>query len=272
MIGAIIGDTVGSRFEFDNIHRKDFDFLTPECALTDDSIMSIAVAEAIMKWEDNGFRKNKDYKKLSDYAISSMRHWGRKYPNAGYGGHFAMWLTSDDMGPYNSCGNGAAMRISPIGWVAESLEECIAMSRAVTEVTHNHPDGIKGAEATAVQIYLARKGMSINELRKYEEEHYYPLDNYSFKFLKKHYKWHSLCDGTCQAAFVSLYESSSFEDAIRNTISLGGDCDTTGAICGAIAEAIYPIDEKLNEKIKTYMSQEEQNVLEEFQKRYVYVA
>lgn len=269
MIGAIIGDTTGSRFEFDNINTKKFTLLTPECFLTDDSIMCIAVAEAVMKWEDDGYKEKKDYRKLGEYAVSEMRKWGRKYPGAGYGGHFALWLESDDMGPYNSCGNGAAMRISAVGWAAESIEECIAMSRAVTEVTHNHPDGIKGAEATAVQIYLAKNGMSIKELRKYEEEHYYSLEEYSFTYLRDNYRWQSLCDGTCQAAFVSLYESTDFEDAIRNCISIGGDCDTTAAICGAIAEAVYPIDGKLREKIKSYMSDEEKRVVEEFQSRYV---
>ncbi len=269
MIGAIIGDTVGSRFEFDNIHRKDFDFLTSECALTDDSIMSIAVAEAVMKWEDDGWREIKDYKMLSDYAVSSMREWGRKYPDAGYGGNFSLWLESDNMGPYNSCGNGAAMRISPVGWVAETLEECINLSRAVTEVTHNHPDGIKGAEATAVQIFLAKNGTGLKELRKYEEEHYYSLERYSFKYLRKHYEWESLCDGTCQAAFVSLYESHSFEDAVRNAVSLGGDSDTIGAICGSVAEALYPVEEDLIKRIETYMNDEERDVVERFRRRYV---
>lgn len=269
MIGAIIGDTAGSRFEFANIHTMKFTLLTPECSLTDDSIMSIAVAEAVMEWEDDGYREKKNYEKLKEYAVSQMRRWGRKYPDAGYGGHFAMWLESDDMGPYNSCGNGSAMRISPVGWASESLEECIAMSRAVTEVTHNHPDGIMGAEATAVQIFLSRKGMSLDELKKYEEEHYYPLDNYSWDYLKDHYKWHSLCDGTCQAAFTALYESKSYEDAVRSSISLGGDSDTIAAICGAIAEAVYPIDRKLREKIASYMSEEEKDVVRKFQSRYV---
>ena len=153
MLGAIIGDTVGSRFEFDNNHTKDFEFLTKECRPTDDSVMTIAIADAIMQWDHEG---RPSYGRLSELAAESMRMWGRAYPRAGYGGHFAMWLVDDSMGPYNSCGNGSAMRVSPVGWAATSLEECIAMSRAVTEVTHNHPDGIKGAEATAVQVFLAR--------------------------------------------------------------------------------------------------------------------
>ena len=168
MLGAIIGDTVGSRFEFDNNDSKEFEFLNSNCSFTDDSVMTIAIADAIMQWDIEG---RPSFKRLSELASSSMRMWGRAYPYAGYGGHFARWLESDSMGPYFSCGNGSAMRVSPVGWAAGTLEECIAMSRAVTEVTHNHPDGIKGAEATAVQVFLARQGMTLPELKEYEQRH-----------------------------------------------------------------------------------------------------
>ncbi len=145
------------------------------------------------------------------------------------------------MGRYNSCGNGSAVRISAVGWASGTKEECIAMSRTVTVVTHNHSDGIKGAKATALQIFLAfRENMSLKELKKFEEEEYYSLKGYDFKTLEKSYSWHSLCDGTCQAAFSSLYESVSFEDAIRNFLSIGVDTDTTSAICDLMAEAVYP--------------------------------
>lgn len=269
MIGAIIGDTVGSRFEFNNIHTKDFEFLSPKCFLTDDSIMTIAVAEAIIEWIDTNGREEKDYSKLSKYAEASMRKWGLKYPDVGYGTHFKRWLNDPSMGPYNSCGNGSAMRISPIGWVAETKEECILMTKAVTEVTHNHIDGIKGAEATAMQIFLARaENMDKDALKRYEEENYYSLDGYEFETLKRSYTWQSLCDGTCQAAFSSLYNSTSFEDAIRNCILIGGDVDTTGAICGSIAEVIYPVESAIREKIRTYMTKEELSVLDEFESRF----
>ncbi len=265
MIGAIIGDTVGSRFEFHNIHTKDFEFLNRRCFLTDDSIMTIAIAEAILMWEKEG-RPN--YDRLSELAESCMRKWGNKYPNAGYGDHFRLWLSDYSMGPYNSCGNGSAMRISPVGWAARSVEECILMSRAVTRVTHNHPDGIMGAEATAVQIFLARKGMGLDELKAYEEAHYYPIP-YDLSWLMKNYEWCSICDGTCQPAFQCLYESTGFEDAIRNCMAIGGDCDTTGAICGGIAEAVYGVPEELKKAIRRYMYSDEIAVVDEFLNEYM---
>ena len=265
MLGAIIGDTVGSRFEFFNTDSKDFVFLHKNCSFTDDSVMTIAIAEGMLQWDREG---RPSYERLSEIAIDRMRIWGREYPWAGYGGHFAAWLEDFSMGPYNSCGNGAAMRISPVGWAATSLEECINMSRAVTEVTHNHPDGIKGAEATAVQIFLARQGMGLKELKEYEQAHYYPI-NHDLKWYLENYKWHSLCNGTCQPAYECLYESTGFEDAIRNCMAVGGDCDTTGAICGGIAEAAYGIPEAIKEKIREYLDENQLDVIDAFEKRFV---
>lgn len=264
MIGAIIGDTVGSRFEFHNIHTKEFDFLTKDCFCTDDSVMSIAIADAIIQWDKKG---RPSYEELSDLAATAMRTWGKRYPYAGYGGHFRQWLADDNMGPYNSCGNGSAMRIRSVGWAASSLDECMDMSRAVTVVTHNHRDGIKGAEATAVQIFLARNGSSLEHLRKYEEHNYYRIE-YDLAWLRKNYEWCSVCDGTCQAAFVCLYESTGFEDAIRNCMAIGGDCDTTGAICGGIAEAVYGVPEELKQKIRTYLDEAQLEVVDEFCRRF----
>lgn len=268
MLGAIIGDTVGSRFEWHNIHTKKFDFLPDSCYLTDDSIMTIAIAEAILQWDDNKGREKNNYAMLSDLAIKSMRKWGAKYPYAGYGGGFRNWLSNPEQGPYNSCGNGAAMRISPVGWAAYDLEDCISMSKAVTEVTHNHPDGIMGAEATAVQIFQAIQGQNLRELEDYETKHYYSIE-YGMDWLSKNYTWHSLCDGTCQAAFTCLYESDNFEDAIRNCMSIGGDCDTTGAICGGIAEAVYGIPDNIAERIMDFMGDEQIQVVMDFQERFM---
>ncbi len=171
------------------------------------------------------------------------------------------------MGPYNSCGNGAAMRISPVGWAAGSLEECIAMSRAVTDVTHNHPDGIMGAEATAVQIFFARQGMGLAELKKYEEDHYYKIEH-DLAWLRRNYDWHSLCDGTCQPAYECLYESLSYEEAIRNCMAIGGDCDTTGAICGGIAEAVWGVPADIEKKARTYLDKYQLGVIDEFREKY----
>ncbi len=265
MIGAIIGDTVGSRFEFHNIHTKAFKFLHGRCHPTDDSVMTIAIAEAILMWEKEG---RPTYGRLSELAAHSMRKWGNRYPYAGYGGHFRLWLQDYSMGPYNSCGNGAAMRISPVGWAARSVEECFFMARAVTKVTHNHPDGIMGAEATAVQIFLARQGMGLDELKAYEEAHFYPIP-YDLTWLMRNYEWSSVCDGTCQPAFQCLYESTGYEDAIRNCMAIGGDCDTTGAICGGIAEAVYGVPEDLKKTIRQYLYQDELEVLDWFCGKYV---
>ena len=265
MLGAIIGDTVGSRFEFHNTNTKDFVFLHANCRFTDDSVMTMAIADAIMQWDIEG---RPSYGRLSELAIESMRMWGRTYPFAGYGGHFARWLSDDSMGPYNSCGNGAAMRISPVGWAATSLEECIRMSKTVTAVTHNHPDGIMGAEATAVQIFLARQGKTLGELRQYEEEHYYRIDH-DLAWYLANYRWHSLCDGTCQPAYECLYESKDYEDAIRNCMAVGGDCDTTGAICGGIAEAVYGISENLEQQITLFLDDDQLAVIDSFREKYV---
>ena len=261
MIGAIIGDIVGSRFEFHNTEDPDFEFLHEYCSFTDDSVMTMAIAEAVLRWDQEG---RPSYKRLSELAVKKMRDWGRSYPYAGYGRHFGLWLESDSMGPYNSCGNGAAMRISPVGWAARSLEECIAMSRAVTEVTHDHPDGIKGAEATAVQIFLARQGMGLGDLKRYEQEHYYPI-RHDVAWLLKNYEWYSLCDGTCQAAYECLYESLDYEEAIRNCMLVGGDCDTTGAICGGIAEAVFGIPEDIEDKAFSYLDEIQAALIEVFQ-------
>lgn len=169
MLGAIIGDIVGSRFEWDNHRDKDFEFLTYKCFPTDDSIMSLAIAQAILVSKPN-------HSDLSKNAIECMQSVGRNYPDCGYGGSFYNWMFSDNPKPYNSYGNGAAMRVSPAGFVATSLKEAKELSRLVTEVTHNHPEGIKGAEATAVAIYLAKSGSSILEIRDYINDNYYPMN------------------------------------------------------------------------------------------------
>ena len=168
MLGAIIGDIVGSRFEWNNNKTKDFDFLTYRCRPTDDSIMSLAIAKAILMSKSND--------ELGQNAINYMQELGNKYPDAGYGGSFAFWLTENNPKPYNSWGNGAAMRVSAYGFAATSFDEAKILSKLVTEVTHNHPEGIKGAEATAVAIYMAKSGSSLLEIQDYINKHYYKID------------------------------------------------------------------------------------------------
>ena len=214
MLGAIIGDIVGSRFEWNNNRNKDFDFLTYKCFFTDDSVMSLAIAKAILNC-------NGDYSDLSNQATKTMQSIGRPYQNCGYGGLFYNWIYSDDPKPYGSYGNGAAMRVSACGIVARSLEEAVELSRKVTEITHNHPEGIKGAEATTVAIYLARTGHSLLDIQDYINRNYYRI-NFKLDDIRDTYEFNETCQETVPQALEAFFESTCFEDAIRNAISIGG--------------------------------------------------
>lgn len=257
MIGAIVGDIAGSRFEWCNIKCKQFalfagrDEALPPSAFTDDSVMTLAVADAIMKWRE---ADGMSYDALSGASIRSMRIFGRLYPRAGYGGNFDHWLHDDDPQPYNSWGNGAAMRVSACGWAGRTLDEVKAMSRAVTEVTHNHPEGIKGAEATAVATFLARTGKSMEEIKAVVVRDYYPLD-FTLDEIRPTYEFDVSCQGSVPQALEAFFESNSFEDAIRNAISIGGDSDTIGAICGAVAGAYYGVPADIREKAESFLGQ-----------------
>ena len=245
MFGAIIGDMAGSIYEGHNIRTKDFPFFKERSHPTDDSIMTVAVAKAIL--ENDGRAEG-----LGEKTVEWMRKIGCQYHHAGYGGGFRRWLRSENPEPYNSWGNGAAMRVSACGWAAASLENAKELSRAVTEVTHNHPEGIKGAEAVACCIYLAKTGSSKEEIRAFIEESYYGLF-FSLAELRAFYSFDVSCQGTVPPAIIAFLESTDFEDAIRNAISLGGDSDTVAAITGSIAEAYYGIpDELASRALKQY--------------------
>lgn len=260
MLGAIIGDIVGSRFEWDNIKTKEFDFLTYKCSVTDDSIMSLAVAKAIVQCDG-------DYSALSKNAVKYMQEIGRPYPFCGYGGMFRQWMYSDDPKPYGSYGNGAAMRVSACGFAATSMAEAIELSRKVTEVTHNHPEGIKGAEATAVAIYMARTGSSILEIRDYINNNYYPM-NFTLDGIRDSYSFNETCQDTVPQAIMAFLESENFEDAIRNAISIGGDSDTLAAITGGIAEAYYGIPAEIRKHALTFLDELQLSVLNEFEAKF----
>ena len=260
MLGAIIGDIVGSRYEWKNNKSKAFDLFTYRCKVTDDSIMSLAVAKAIVAC-------NKNYDQLNKMAVKYMQEVGRHYPDCGYGGHFHKWIFARNPQPYNSWGNGAAMRVSACGFAAQSLEEVVMLSRAVTEVTHNHPEGIKGAEATAVAIYLARTGSSIIEIRDYIDKHYYPM-NFTLDAIRESYHFDVSCQGSVPQAIMAFLESTGFEDAIRNAISIGGDSDTIAAICGGIAEAYYGIPVDIRKHALTFLDQRLLGILNEFESDY----
>lgn len=233
MIGAIIGDVVGSRFEFHNYLGKDFDLFAQNSFFTDDTVMSVAVANAILHCRG-------DYSKLSQETVKKMQCFGQCYPGRGYGGMFIRWLYEENPKPYNSFGNGAAMRISSVGFVAKSIEEAKDLSKKVTEVTHNHPEGLKGAEATAVAIFLAKTGKSKEEIREYINKNYYTLD-FTIDSIRETYVYNETCQDSVPQAIEAFLESKDFEDTIRIAVSLGGDSDTLAAIAGSIAEAFYGI-------------------------------
>ena len=260
MLGAIIGDIVGSRFEWNNYRAKDFEFLTYECFPTDDSIMSLALAQAVII-------SKPDHTDLKDNAVECMQRIGRNYPDCGYGGSFYNWIFSENPKPYNSFGNRAAMRVSAVGFAANSLDEVKEMSRLITEVTHNHPEGIKGAEATAVAIYMARMGSSIFEIRDYIDKNYYPM-NFTLDSIRDTYQFNETCQDTVPQALMAFFESTGFEDAIRNAISIGGDSDTVAAICGGVAEAYYGIPADIRKHALTFLDEDLLKVLTVFENQY----
>ncbi|WP_373482762.1 ADP-ribosylglycohydrolase family protein [Acetobacterium sp.] len=256
MLGAIIGDIVGSRFEWHNHKNKEFDFLSDRCFFTDDSVLSLAIAKAILVCAG-------DYQDLEQQAVTAMQEVGRPYPNCGYGGMFRGWLYADQPKPYNSFGNGAAMRVSACGFAATSLAEAKELSRKVTAVTHNHPEGLKGAEATAVAIYLAKTGESRLAIGDFIRAHYYPLD-FTLEEIRDTYTFNETCQETVPQAIVAFLEATDFEDAIRNAISIGGDSDTLAAITGAIAEAYYGVPSDISEKALSYLDEELRAIYDEW--------
>ena len=238
MYGVFIGDIVGSKYEFNNIKTKDFPLFSKGCDYTDDTIMTVAVAQAIMKSREERFHNGK--KSFQDCLVQTMQDFGRRYPapTGAYGGRFAQWLREKDPQPNNSYGNGSAMRVAPCGLVATVLEEAQALARASAAVTHDHPEGIKGAAAAASAVFLAKAGEGKERIREYITEHYYDLD-FTIDGIRGSYRFDVSCQGSVPQALEAFFESESFEDAIRNVISIGGDCDTTGAIAGAVAWVYY---------------------------------
>ena len=260
MYGAILGDIIGSPFEFDRGDKtKDFKLFSRRSHFTDDSVMTLAVCEALLK-----VGQDVTVKEIEDAVISSMQSWGRRYPHAGYGGYFRRWLTARHPEPYNSYGNGSAMRVSAVGWLYDSLEKTRTVAKATTNVTHNHPEGIKGAEATASAIFMARNGSSKEEIKKYiENEFHYDL-NRTLNEIRPGYHMDETCQKTIPEAIIAFLEAKDFEDAIRNAVSLGGDTDTLGAITGSIAEAYYGIPEWLITECRKRINKDMRVVLDDF--------
>ena len=258
MIGAIIGDVVGSRFEFNNIKSKNFKLIDKDSCFTDDTVLTIAV----MDWLLHAVPK------CSKTAAQYLQKWARKYPHAGYGGRFNYWKDEDNPKPYNSCGNGSAMRISGVGWVSDSKEETKLLSDIITGVTHNHPEGMKGAFVVSQLIYMARMGSSKEEMKDFAEQYY----NLSFDYdeLVKNYRHEAeICQITVPQALYCFFISEDFEDCLRTTISIGGDCDTTAAISCAIAEAYYKnIPFTLINEVKSKLPTNMTTIIEKFKEKY----
>ena len=257
MIGAIIGDIVGSRFEWNNHRSKDFELFVRKCFATDDSIITLAIGKALMM-------SKADWSDLGEQAVRYMQQVGWPYPLCGFGGRFRDWIYSDDPQPFNSFGNGAAMRVSACGFAAKSLEEAKLLSRKVTEVTHNHPEGIKGAEATTLAIYMARTGSTMAEIREMIDQKYYPMD-FTLDEIRDTYVFNETCQDTVPQALMAFFESTGFEDAIRNAISIGGDSDTLAAITGSVAEAYYGVPGEIRSKAIEYLDERLSGILADYE-------
>lgn len=266
MIGAIIGDIVGSIYEFDNIKTKDFPLFEDRMEYTDDSILTIATADWILHGGQSG---RYYYKYATDYP----------YPMGSYGTMFVQWVhraNGGDMAPYNSCGNGSAMRVSPVGWAFNTEEETLNAAKASAECTHNHPEGIKGAQAAALAIFLARQGVSSFEIRtRITTDFGYDL-SLTVDEMRPRYSWDGLdgaisggtCQGSVPQAIVCALEAKDFEDAIRNAISIGGDSDTIGCITGAIAEALFGIPIEIRNKGLNFLPDDLKSVVCDFEERF----
>lgn len=266
MLGAIIGDIVGSIYEFDNIKTKDFSFFDERMEYTDDSILSIATAD----WILNGGQSGNYYLR---YATEYP------YPMGSYGTRFIQWVHRANRGiiaPYNSCGNGSSMRIAPVGWAFDTEDETLSAAKASAECTHNHPEGIKGAQATALCIFLARKDVPAEEIKtRIETEFSYDL-SMSVDEIRPRYSWQGLdgtvsggtCQGSVPQAITCALQATDFEDAIRNAISIGGDSDTIGCIAGGIAEALFGIPSHIRTKGLNYLPEPLRKVVEQFETKY----
>ena len=261
MYGAMLGDIIGCPFEFDRGKKiKDFPLFSEGSEFTDDSVMTIAVADALMA-------AGEDPEQTKMLLTYSMQRWGKKEPDAGYGGMFAHWLHSDNPQPYGSYGNGSAMRVSSAGWLYDTMEDTRRAARLTAEVTHNHPEGIKGAEATAAAIFLARNGKSKEEIRDYiVREFGYNLDR-TCDEIRPGYHHVESCQETVPEAITAFLEGEDFEDVIRTAVSLGGDCDTLTCIAGSIAEAMYGVPAELKEECRERITPEMLEVLDRFDRK-----
>lgn len=261
MLGAVIGDIVGSKYEFTNHKSTKFPlFIDVIDRFTDDSVMTLSIASALLKCNGN-------YKNLSDVAIKEMQRIGRNYPRCGYGGRFYNWMFTDNPQPYNSCGNGSAMRVSACAWAARSLEEAKELSDKVTRISHNHPDGLKAAEATTVATYMALHGSSKEEIEEVVKRDYYNIDFTIDKIRPLTYHVET-CEESVPIAFEAFFEGNSYEEVIRLAVSAGGDSDTIADIAGAMAEAYYGIPEEIRKHGLWFLDNKLRDIVERFEKKF----
>jgi len=255
MIGAIAGDIIGSVYESHPIKTKDFPLFHPRCRFTDDSVLTIAVAQAILT--------DGDYRRW-------VWEMGRRYPHAGYGGSFIAWLYSNDPQPYNSWGNGSAMRVGPVGWAFDTVDDVLREAARTAEISHNHPEGIKGAQAAALSVFLARTTRDKGLMKKEIAGRFgYDL-NRTVDRIRPSYGFDVSCQGTVPEAIISFLDAGGYEDAVRNAVSLGGDSDTLACITGAVAEAYYgKIGPPVMEKVKTCLTPDLWSITEKFCRNYV---
>ena len=261
MIGTVVGDVVGSIYEFDNIRTKEFSFIVGRCKVTDDSIMALAVADAIMVHKETG----RDFRET---LIDKFHEFGDMYPYpmGGYGGRFNQWLRTHSRLPYGSCGNGSAMRVAACGFAAESVEEARKLARASADVTHNDVDGIAGAQAVAEAIYLAKNGSDKQSIEAAVKAYYPEIPD--INVIRYTYHCGGLCKDTVPQAVACFLQSDGFEDAVRNAVSIGGDSDTLAAITGGMAEAYYGVPSDIIQKTKRKMPGHLLKVLEEFEGKF----
>jgi len=254
IMGAVCGDVIGSVYEFNNIKTTDFPLFSENTTFTDDTVLTIASMDVILN-------------KL-DYTETYHRY-ARKYPGRGYGRNFMEWILSDKPSPYNSWGNGSAMRVSPVGWAYNTLDEVMTEARKSAEVTHNHPEGIKGAQAIAVAVLLARTNSSKTAIKQYIADTFNYNLNRSLDEIRPGYHFDVSCQGSVPEAIIAFLESSDFEDAIRLAISIGGDSDTIACMTGAIAEAFYKdISDYIRKHVLNFLPQEMQNTMAAFSQRF----
>lgn len=255
MLGAIIGDIVGSVYEIHNVKTTDFHLFTPHSRFTDDSVMTLAVA----KWLTECPKQN------SESLVKAMQTLGRSYPYAGYGGRFMSWILESNPKPYGSWGNGSAMRVSPVGLFANSLEETLRLAKVSAAVSHNHPEGIKGAQAIAAAIFLARSGKSKETIRNYVEEQFQYDLHYHITDLRNAYTFDVSCQGSAPQAIIAFLDGNNFEEVIRLAVSLGGDSDTIAAMAGSIAQPFYSIPKVLSSYCYALLTPDLREILNRFE-------